>query len=116
MQRRCAALAALAGLVVYCGGAGTDIAHARTLCETSATYASAPSTAAPAPAVASSTNAKATAQKPAHADDDDTAVAAGGSAPAPGDDGAVGNLAGGPGVGARRHGLRWQSMLPGVIK
>jgi len=116
MQRRCAVLAALAGLVVYCGGAGTEIAHARTLCESSATYAAAPAATAPAPAATPSTNANATAQKPAHADDDDTAVAAGGSAPPPGDDGTVGNLAGGPGAGVRKHGLRWQSLLPGVIK
>jgi hypothetical protein len=116
MHRRRAALAALAGLVVYIGAGCVD-AQARTECESRgmATVA-APAQATPA-APAAGTNGSATSQPAprSEAAHDDTVVAAGGSAPAPGDDEAAGNL-GTPVGGTRKRGLRWQSLLPGVIK
>jgi hypothetical protein len=108
-------LAALAGLIVYAS------AGASTLCESSGnstSAASAPETpvvtqANPGPVVKTTPIAqKPTAHSPKH---DDTVVAAGGSSHAPGDDDAAANL-GTPGASVHRHGLRWQSLLPGVIK
>ncbi len=48
--------------------------------------------------------------------DDATAVAGGGSAAAGGGDETSANLPGSATSGGRKHGLRWQSLLPGVIK
>ncbi len=113
MHRRCA-MFALAGLIVYAS------AGASTLCESSGN----PTSTASAPAAPAVTQANQgpvvqtapLAPKPAprSSNRDDTVVAAGGSSPA-GDDDAAANL-GTPGAGVHRHGLRWQSLLPGVIK
>ena len=114
MHRRCAMLAALAGLIVYAS------AGASTLCETSGNLASTAS--APATPFVTGVNSSPVVQtapvapKPAahSSNHEDTVVAAGGSSPASGEDDAAANLGTPP--SARRHGLRWQSLLPGVIK
>ncbi|HEY8009654.1 MAG TPA: hypothetical protein VIE67_01490 [Rudaea sp.] len=108
-------LAALAGLIVYAS------AGASTLCESSGNPTSTAS--APAAPVVTPANQGPVVQtapvapKPtAHSSNsDNTVVAAGGSSHAPGDDDAATNL-GTPGASVHRHGLRWQSLLPGVIK
>ncbi|MGH8121887.1 MAG: hypothetical protein ACREPT_03860 [Rudaea sp.] len=121
MRRRRATLAALASLIVYAGSSCIDLAAASTLCESSGNSSSA--TSAPAAPAASAVNPSLAVQKTplakkpaAHSSNrDNTVVAAGGSSPAPGDDDAAANL-GTPGASVHRHGLRWQSLLPGVIK
>ena len=121
MHRRCAMLAALAGLIAYAGSSCIDVAGASTLCESSGNSTSTAS--APAAPVVTGVNpnpvgkTSPVAPKPtAHSSNsDNTVVAAGGSSHAPGDDDAATNL-GTPGASAHRHGLRWQSLLPGVIK
>ncbi len=122
MHRRCAVLSALAGLLAYAGSSCIDIASARTVCES--TGNSTTSAAIPPAAVVDHVHAGAiahtstvVAKKPLpHGANPDDAIAAGGGSGAPGDDDAAANLGPPVGTNTHRHGLRWQSMLPGVIK